>query len=93
MKTKKIILFIALVSIVAIFSCQKSRYCFCVTDETNPPDTLIVNTDRNFKCKHLMQLGTEAIVDGEVERNYHIYTCTQIDKDTIPTIPNLPVEE
>ena len=62
MKTRKIVLFLAFLSVVALFSCQKSRYCFCVTDETDPADTIVINTDRSLKCKHFMQIGREEII-------------------------------
>lgn len=110
MKVKHILPFVGVAIMVCLFACQKSRYCFCVTDQPVRTDTIynseihqneyfdrydtsIVNLDRSMKCKVLMQMGHEQIVNGQTTRDYYKYNCVQIDKDTVPTIPNLPREE
>ncbi len=94
MKTRKKILIIATFILVAAFgACQKSRYCRCITTETPVPDTVIVNMERNMSCKRIMNMGTEALVDGQTQVTVHSYTCEKIHKDTVPTIAHLPYED
>ena len=90
---KRTIIILAVLALICVVSCQKSRYCRCISTEIDPNDTVILNLDRAMKCDHIMTMGKEAIVNGEQEVVSYTYSCTEIDKDTVPTIPNLPTEE
>ena len=76
--------------LVVVGACQKSRYCLCVSDQTPAPDTMVVNIDRSMKCKRLQRLGVATDHEGERVKTVYDYTCTQIDKDSVSTYPNLP---
>lgn len=90
---KRTIIILAILSIICVVSCQKSRYCRCISTETTPNDTLILNLDRSMKCDRIMTMGKEIYVEGQSQVVTYTYSCTKIDKDTVPTIPNLPTEE
>ncbi len=83
------------------YSCEKSRYCYCTTQETETPDTIIWNLDRGLKCDRLMKLGTEetVTVEGEGNQDYteqvqvlYNYTCVELDPDTLSVFDSLHVE-
>lgn len=92
MKTRKIFSAIAIVGFILIvaISCQKSRYCLCVSNETPIADTVIVNVDNGMNCKHVLQLGIQVQDQGSFKvDSIHHYTCTKIKKDSLSNYPNL----
>ncbi|MDO4216691.1 MAG: hypothetical protein Q4D03_00770 [Bacteroidales bacterium] len=94
MKKRNIILILSLLLVVVIFgACQKSRYCLCITNETTPPDTVIVNMERGKSCSRIVNMGFEELNDGQTQVTTHSYTCEKIKKDTVPTYHNLPYED
>lgn len=84
---------IACLLIVATVSCQKSRYCRCITTEVSPADTIIINMDKSMSCKRLQTMGHETMINGEPQITLHTYSCEKLHKDTVPTIPHLPYED
>lgn len=95
MKKRNIILLasLALVALMVAVSCQKSRYCLCITDETVNGDTVIVNMDRGNNCKRIMQLGIQKQDAGGYRvDSIHTYTCTKINKDSLSLYPGLHVQ-
>lgn len=107
MKKNRIHIFLVLLVGVAalsiFFSCQKSRYCYCTSSETETPDTVIWNLDRGLKCDRLMKMGKEVsvqVVDDsatgrshtEVKQLTYTYSCKQLDEDTLSVFDSLNVE-
>lgn len=103
-KTKLLLPLLLLVSLAAgiLFSCQKSRYCYCTSSETETPDTVIWNLDRGLKCDRLMKMGKEVneqVTDSvtgvshtEVKEYLYTYSCKELDKDTLTSFDSLHVE-
>ncbi len=92
---------LAVMLLVLCYSCEKSRYCYCTTQETEMPDTVIWNLDRGLKCDHLMKLGTEetVTVEGENNQDYteqvmvvYNYTCFELDRDTLSVFDSLNID-
>ncbi|MBR1644842.1 MAG: hypothetical protein IJ684_05700 [Bacteroidales bacterium] len=72
-------------------ACQKSRYCRCVTTDTQEMDSvIIVNVDRSMRCKRLTGVGSGFNKEGKFVESSYKYTCEQMKKDSLPTVPNLP---
>lgn len=93
MKSKKILvlMFVGIVALTAAVSCQKSRYCLCVSTETPVNDTMIVNLDRSMSCDRIMQLGIQKQDAGILKiDSIHTYTCAKIKKDSLDNYNNLP---
>lgn len=60
-------------------SCQKDRNCRCTTTDLDNNTTVIVNVDRNIKCKHLLELGIETLREGHLSRDVHPVTCEEVE--------------
>lgn len=87
MKTKKLLPLIALAALLLAFgACKKSRNCYCVTTEGSP-DTMVVNVDRGMKCEHILEMGIERIHEGETEVVVQKVSCTELEAETVTTIP------
>ena len=94
---------LAVAALSLFFSCQKSRYCYCTTNETETPDTVIWNLDGGMKCDRLMKMGKEVheqVIDDtatgrshtEVVEHVYTYDCFQLDKDTLAVFDSLHVQ-
>ncbi len=92
---------LAVVVLAVCYSCEKTRYCYCTTQETELPDTVIWNVERGLKCDRLMKLGMEetVTVEGENNQDYteqvpviYNYTCVELDRDTLSVFDSLHVD-
>ena len=104
MNTKKIIVAIAVVAIVAtVASCKKSRYCHCISDQytivinadtVTRGDTAVVNVDRGMKCESITEMTFRTKDEGPVVYTVRKVDCKELDMDTVATIPSVhPVED
>lgn len=92
-KTSKILAIVAIVAVVlSLAACKKSRYCHCITIE-GEPDTVVVNVDRSMRCSHILEMGFERTINGQVEVTVQKVSCHELDEDTVATIPQWTEED
>lgn len=92
-KASKIVAIVAIVAVVfSLAACKKSRYCHCITTE-GKPDTVVVNIDRDMRCNHILEMGFERRINGQVEVTVQKVSCHELDEDTVATIPQWTEEE
>ncbi|MBP5548196.1 MAG: hypothetical protein J6X58_04820 [Bacteroidales bacterium] len=97
MKTRKIFVAVAIVSLVlTVGACKKSRYCHCVSDyytivinadTVSRADTAVVNVDRSMKCEHIKELTFRTKDEGPVVLTDREVKCVELDVDTVRVLP------
>lgn len=105
MKLNKILFVsLALLLVVALGACKKSRYCHCISDSYQVTsldgevhtvaDTTVVNVDRSMRCEHIKELGFERSAEGVPTIDVRKVDCIELDVDTVSTIPSeRPVDD
>lgn len=105
MKIKRLLVVFAIVAlVVSMAACKKNRFCHCVTLESyidssvpgmpvEKHDTTVVTVDRSIKCKHLLEVGLERLIDGQPQVTTQPVSCIEIDAESVTTIPPRPVED
>ncbi len=86
----------AVVVILSVAACKKSRYCHCVSDNytivinadtVTRADTAVVNVERSMKCDHIYEMTFRTKDTGPVVYTVRKVKCSELDVDTVSVLP------